>query len=162
MKILHVLLLLSVVALAVILLLAILTPEPENPIPEPAVTKVPAREAPPSPPQPQAQTPEKKRVLGPLREQDEDGSIWMVGLAFAPGYRPGDQEAKRPGAPVIVKTDVRPSSPNTFSIGLILAGQAGETYSPVVLRDHRPQPAPGLMIVDEAGQVLVNGSFRYG
>jgi hypothetical protein len=97
-----------------------------------------------------------RRRLGPLYEKDESGATWLVDLAA------GGRRNVEPGPPIIVKADVQRRSPRDFSIGLVLAGQAGELYRPVVRRNGQARPAPGLKIVNEAGQVLVDDSFRYG
>jgi hypothetical protein len=96
-----------------------------------------------------------RRQAGPIRQTDEDGVVWSVDLAG--GGRRGEQA----GPPVIVKTDVYTSG-RDVSIGLVLEGQAGERLQPVVTKNGYRMPAPKLRIVNEAGQVLVDDSFRYG
>jgi hypothetical protein len=61
-----------------------------------------------------------------------------------------------------VKTDVQKVADREMSIGLILEGQAGEQYRPVVTKNGTALSAPRVRIVNEAGQVVVEDSFRYG
>jgi hypothetical protein len=61
-----------------------------------------------------------------------------------------------------VKTDVQKVADRERSIGLILEGQAGEQYRAAVTKNGTTQSAPRLRIVNEAGQVVVEDSFRYG
>ena len=49
-----------------------------------------------------------------------------------------------------------------MSIGLLLEGQVGEQYRPVVKRNGTAISPPSLRIVSEAGQVIAQGSFQYG
>ena len=122
----------------------------------------PASEPPaqvPQPPAPVAQSPPEvasvQPSFGPLRQTDENGGTWSMDLA---GAGRSDEQA---GPPILVKTDVYRGG-REVSIGLILEGQAGERYRPVVTRNRIRRPVPKLRIVNEAGQVIVDDSFRYG
>jgi hypothetical protein len=66
------------------------------------------------------------------------------------------------GPPIVVKTDVQKVGEREVSIGLLLEGQAGEQYRPAVKKNGSPVAAPRLRIVNEAGQVVVQGDFQYG
>jgi hypothetical protein len=73
-----------------------------------------------------------------------------------------EPNAPKAGPPILVKADVQKVGEREVSIGLVLEGQAGEPYRPVVKKNGSPLSAPKLRIVNEAGQVLVQGDFQYG
>ncbi len=83
-------------------------------------------------------------------------------VAASPESRPAvgskDAQAK---PKIVVKTDVFRAGGREVSIGLVLANAEGRS---VRLTDVVPtrQPPPSLRIVDEAGQVVAQGSFSYG
>jgi len=93
--------------------------------------------------------------FGPLRQVDEDSNTWGLDPAGA------GRSTEQAGPPLVVKTNVYPGG-RAVSIGLVLEGQAGERYRPVVTKNRVRLPAPRLRIVNEAGQVIVDDSFRYG
>jgi hypothetical protein len=66
------------------------------------------------------------------------------------------------GPPILVQANVQRVADREVSIGLILQGQAGEQYRPVVKKNGTPVAAPKLRILDEAGQVVGQGDFAYG
>jgi len=72
-----------------------------------------------------------------------------------------DPNGPKAGPPILVKTDVVRAGP-AVSIGLILEGQTGEHYQPVVKKNGNALSAPTVRIVNEAGQVIAQGSFQYG
>ena len=113
----------------------------------------------PQAPAPVAQSPPEVASMqpsfGPLRQVDEDGNTWGLDPAGT------GRSAEQAGPPLVVKTDVYPGG-RAVSIGLVLEGQAGERYRPVVTKNRVRLPAPRLRIVNEAGQVIVDDSFRYG
>ena len=119
---------------------------------------VPPAEAPQPPAQVAQSPPEVASVqpsFGPLRQTDENGGTWSMDLAGA------GRSAEQAGPPILIKTDVYRGG-REVSIGLVLEGQAGERYRPVVTKNRVRLPAPRLRIVNEAGQVIVDDSFRYG
>jgi len=168
----YILLLVGIAALAGVILFLHGAPGPENATPKGTAMETPAAELPPAEvrapeaPTPllpaQAQESVERSVLTPLHEEDENGNTWMVDLASGQRYGTATPDGKQPGPPIVVKTDVYQQSTRQFSIGLVLAGQAGESYRPVVMRNGQPRSAPKLKIVDEAGNVLVDDSFKYG
>jgi len=99
--------------------------------------------------------------LGSQSATDQNGDKWTLELIKGqPASSFADSSAK-PGPPLLVKTDVQISG-RDVSIGLIVQGQAGETYVPGVQKNGQWQPEPGLKIVDEAGKTLTTGKFKYG
>jgi hypothetical protein len=61
-----------------------------------------------------------------------------------------------------VSANVQRVADREVSIGLVLQGQAGEQYRPVVKKNGTPIAAPKLRILNEAGQVVTQGDFQYG
>jgi len=104
-----------------------------------------------------------------VSQADANGVAWTLDQAGG-ALLSTEPNAPKAGPPIVVKTDVfrigggsdinRPAP--EYSIGLILEGQAGEQYRPVVKKNGSPLSAPRLRIVNEAGQVLVQGDFQYG
>lgn len=71
----------------------------------------------------------------------------------------------RPGEPLLISADVgqrRRSGSRLVSIGISIAGRAGEHYSPRIAKNGRGVGVPKLKIVDESGKVLASGNFEYG
>ncbi len=101
----------------------------------------------------------------PLQKTDKDGNTWALipagGQSFTSPIS-ADPNGAKSGPAVIVKTDVRRASDREISIGLVLAGPAGEAFQPGIMKNGARQPAPGFRIVDEAGKVLVQDNFSYG
>ncbi|OHB65494.1 MAG: hypothetical protein A2Y77_11090 [Planctomycetes bacterium RBG_13_62_9] len=92
---------------------------------------------------------------------DGRGNVWDLDRAGGGDLVSTDPNGPKAGPPILVKTDVFRTGAEA-SIGLILEGQAGEQYRPVVKKNGTPRSAPTLKIVNEAGQVLVEDSFKYG
>lgn len=96
-----------------------------------------------------------------LSRTDGNGATW--GLDQAGGALVSTEpNGPKAGPPILVKTDVQKVAEREVSIGLILEGQAGEQYRPVVKKNGTAQSAPKVRIVNEAGQVVAEDSFRYG
>jgi hypothetical protein len=96
-----------------------------------------------------------------IRQTDDRGTEWVLTQTSG---RPTAQDANGVQAKptVIVKTDVFRARPREMLIGLVLAGREGQRYNPVVLKGGTSRATPRLRIVDEAGKVLLDDSFRYG
>lgn len=106
-----------------------------------------------------------------LSRTDANGVAWtldQINGAQLPSTEPNVPKA---GPPIVVKTVIfrvgdgvsninRRAS--KYYIDLILEGQAGEQYRPVVKRNGVWAPAPRLRIVNEANQVVAQGDFQYG
>lgn len=96
-----------------------------------------------------------------LSRTDSSGATW--GLDQAGGALVSTEpNGPKAGPPILVKTDVQKVGEREVSIGLLLEGQAGEQYRPVVKKNGTPLAAPKVRIVNEAGQVVAEDSFRYG
>jgi hypothetical protein len=96
-----------------------------------------------------------------IRQTDAAGTEWTLTQAsrLPPPRDANGVEAK----PVIlVKTDVFQVGNRQVTIGLVLAGRDGERYQPAVMKGGSRLGAPKLRIVDEAGKVLLDDSFKYG
>jgi hypothetical protein len=92
---------------------------------------------------------------------DANGVAWTLDQAGG-ALLSTEPNAPKAGPPILVKTDVQKVGEREVSIGLLLEGQAGEQYRPVVKKNGTAIATPRLRIVNEAGQVLVQGDFQYG
>ena len=92
---------------------------------------------------------------------DANGVAWTLDQAGG-ALLSTEPNAPKAGPPILVKTDVQQVGDHEMSIGLLLEGQAGEQYRPVVKKNGSPLSAPKLRIVNEAGQVVTQGDFQYG
>ncbi len=97
-----------------------------------------------------------------LRKTDAGGSTWSLDLAGGMAFQALASNGATAGAPITVKTDVQRSGDREVSVGLRLEGQAGEQYRPVVKKDGVQMAAPALRIVNEAGKVIAQDTFKYG
>ena len=92
---------------------------------------------------------------------DSAGATWT--LAQAGGALVSTEpNGPKAGPPIVVKAHVQRVAEREMSVGLILEGQAGEQYRPVVTKNGTALSAPRVRIVNEAGQVVAEDSFRYG
>jgi hypothetical protein len=102
--------------------------------------------------------------------KDAEGRVWRVtgrGLWEQPAIevKPGEKTELAYGAPFVAEVTVDKRSSSEYRFGLKITGQAGEAYT---ARDFRPvdskesPPAPTLNIIDEKGETVASGSFRYG
>ena len=69
--------------------------------------------------------------------------------------------ALRLGPPFLIKPEVNKNG-SLLSIGYIITGQAGEQYQNLVTKDNRAVTRAKIKIVDEIGNVLESGSFKFG
>jgi hypothetical protein len=99
--------------------------------------------------------------LGSQSATDQNGDKWVLELIKGQPVSSFADSSAKPGPPLLIKTDVQISG-RDVSIGLIVQGQAGETYVPGVQKNGQWQPEPGLNILDEAGKILATGKFKYG
>lgn len=101
------------------------------------------------------------RQVGRLQKTDEGGNTWVLTLASGWSFN-STTDGAQPAALLTVKADVQRRRANEAAIGLILEGAGGERYRPVVMKNGARLPAPGLRIVDEQGNTLVEDRFQYG
>lgn len=99
--------------------------------------------------------------LSSLSMTDENGDKWVLDLAKGQSLSSFQDSSTKPGPPLLIKTDVQTSGLDV-SIGLIVEGQAGEKYVGGAQKNGRWQPPPRFKIVDETGNTLTTGSFKYG
>ncbi len=96
-----------------------------------------------------------------VRQTDEDGTEWVLTQISGPSVV-RDANGVQAKPVVVVRTDVFQVGNRQMSIGLVLAGREGQRYSPVVVKAGMSRAAPRLRVVDEAGKVVLDDSFRYG
>jgi len=96
-----------------------------------------------------------------LSRTDANGVAWSLDSAGG-GMVSTEPNGPKAGPPILVQANVQRVADREVSIGLILQGQAGEQYRPVVKKNGTPVAAPKLRILNEAGQVITQGDFQYG
>jgi len=92
---------------------------------------------------------------------DANGVAWRIDQAGG-GMVATEPNGPKAGPPILVSANVQRVADREVSIGLVLQGQAGEQYRPVVMKNGTPVAAPRLRILNEAGQVVTQGDFQYG
>ncbi len=75
--------------------------------------------------------------------------------------RNNEATALRLGPPFLIKPEVKKNGP-IISISYAIIGQAGEQYQNFITKDNQAVTGVKIKIVDEAGNILKSGSFRYG
>lgn len=143
------------VAVGVVVAVLLLASLRKRPAPIPAA-RGPQRAA-----VPQAAAPMSQQESS-LRRTDAEGNTWSLDLAGGQSLAALESGGAKAGMPIVVKTDIQRSGEREVSVGLLLEGQAGEPYRPVVKKNGTQVAAPGLRVVNEAGQVVTQGTFRYG
>jgi hypothetical protein len=73
----------------------------------------------------------------------------------------GQTTTLRMGPPITLHAEVQQSG-RMVSVGLVLIGQAGEQWSPLVLTSKGVAAPPRVRVVDESGKTLAEGQFTYG
>ena len=63
--------------------------------------------------------------------------------------------------PLMIKSKVRRNS-SSVDIDYAIVGQAGERYEKFAVKDNRAVRKAKVRIVDETGNIVEAGSFRYG
>jgi len=96
-----------------------------------------------------------------LSRTDANGVAWSLDQTGG-GMVPTEPNGPKAGPPILVQANVQRVADREFSIGLVLQGQAGEQYRPVVKKNGTPVAAPKLRILNEAGQMVTQGDFQYG
>jgi hypothetical protein len=96
-----------------------------------------------------------------LSRTDANGVSWSLDSTGG-GVVSTDPGGPKAGPPILVSANVQRVADREVSIGLVLQGQAGEQYRPVVKKNGTPIAAPKLRILNEAGQVVTQGDFQYG
>jgi len=75
--------------------------------------------------------------------------------------RNDEATALRLGPPFLIKPEFNKNG-SILSIGYAIIGQAGEQYQNFITKDNRAVTGAKIKIVDEKGNVLESGSFKYG
>jgi len=107
-------------------------------------------------------TPTRQQVgLYALSVTDENGDKWVLDLAKGQSVSSLNNSSIKPGQPLLIRTDIQTTG-RDVSLGLIVEGQAGEKYAGGAQKNGRWQPPPRFKIMDEAGNTLTTGTFKYG
>ncbi len=103
-----------------------------------------------------------------LSGKDEDGATWMLASSEAPpGARTLDVEENTTtnlamGQPLVLRTSATKTGRRQMGIGLTLAGDGQESYTPGGVKDGETMPPPSFRLVDRDGNILAAGTFEYG
>ena len=97
----------------------------------------------------------------------QDGQTWRI-ESYGPWsdlsiikVRNNEATAIRLGPPFLIIPEVKKNG-SIISINYAIIGQAGEQYQNFITKDNRDATAAKIKIVDEAGNVLKSGIFKYG
>ena len=104
----------------------------------------------------------QQAALSTLSVTDETGDKWTLDLIRGQPLSRISKSNKKPGPPLLVRTNARKISNHQFSIGITVEGQAGEKYIGGAKKNGKREPEPQFMIVDEKARILAKGKFEYG
>jgi hypothetical protein len=105
---------------------------------------------------------QQKVSLSALTATDEIGNKWTLELVRGQPLSRISQSNKKPGPPLLVRTNTRKISNRQLSIGITVEGQAGEKYIGGAIKNGKQEPEPQFIIVDEKSRILIKGKFKYG
>ena len=97
----------------------------------------------------------------------QDGHTWRIesrgpwGNLSKIKVRNNEATALRLGPPFLIKPEVNKNG-SFLSIDYAIIGQAGEQYQNFITKNNRVVTGAKIEIVDETGNILVSGSFKYG
>ena len=100
--------------------------------------------------------------LSPLTITDANGVTWSLEPVRGQPLSVINQSGKKPGPPLIIKTNTLKISEQTISIGLVVEGRAGEKYIAGAMKGRSREPQPIFRILDEKRRTLATGRFEYG
>ena len=100
--------------------------------------------------------------LSDLSATDANGDQWTLELVKGQPLSRISQSNKKPGPPLLVKTNTRKVSMSEISIGITVEGQAGEKYIGGATKNGIREPAPEFRILDKNNILLATGKFEYG
>ena len=109
-----------------------------------------------------SEVPQSIANLSPLAITDANGLTWSLEPVRGQPLSLINQSGKKPGQPLIIKTNTIKINEQTISIGLVVEGQAGEKYVAGVMKGRSREPQPIFRILDEKGRTLATGRFEYG
>ena len=101
-------------------------------------------------------------TLSSLSITDANGLTWTLQPVRGQPLSLINESGKKPGSPLILKTNTMKINERTISIGLTLEGQAGEKYIAGASKGRSREPQPIFRILDENGRILATGKFEYG
>jgi hypothetical protein len=104
----------------------------------------------------------EQAALSPLSLTEENGDKWTLELVRGQPISRISTSSKKPGPPLLVRTNVRKINNNQLSIGITVEGQAGEKYIGGALKNGKREPEPQFIIVNEKERILARGKFEYG
>ncbi len=104
----------------------------------------------------------QKSALSALSVTDEIGDKWTLDLVRGQPLSRISNSGRKPGPPLLVRTNTRKVSNSQFSIGITVEGQAGEKYIGGATKNGKREPEPQFIIVDENARILNKGKFEYG
>ncbi len=104
----------------------------------------------------------QQATLSNLSTTDDKGDKWTLELVRGQPISRINKDNKKPGPPLLVRTNVRKISNSQFSIGITVEGQAGEKYIGGAVKNGKREPEPQFVIVDEKARILGSGKFEYG
>ena len=104
----------------------------------------------------------EQTALSPLSLTDEIGDKWILELVRGQPLTRISESIKKPGPPLLVRTNVRKISNSELSIGITVEGQAGEKYIGGALKNGKREPEPQFIIMNEKARILAKGKFEYG
>jgi len=97
----------------------------------------------------------------------QGGHTWRI-TSFGPWadlstirIRHDEATAVRLGPPFLIKPEINKNG-SIISINYAIIGQAGEQYQNFISKDNQAVTGAKFKIVDETGDVLKSGSFKYG
>ena len=97
----------------------------------------------------------------------QDGHTWHIesrgpwGDLSTIKVRNNETTALRLGPPFLIKPEINKKT-SLLSIDYAIIGQAGEQYQNFITKNNRAITGAKIKIVDEAGNVLKSGKFKYG
>ena len=97
----------------------------------------------------------------------KDGYTWRIesqgpwGDCSKIKVRNGEATALRLGPPFLIKPQISRNS-TLLSIDYAIVGQAGERYQHLITKNYRAVKGAKIKIIDEAGNIIESGSFKYG
>jgi len=104
----------------------------------------------------------QQATLSNLSTTDDKGDKWTLELVRGQPLSRINNSNKKPGPPLLVRTNARKISNHQFSIGITVEGQAGEKYIGGAVKNGKREPEPQFVIVDEKARILARDKFEYG
>ena len=100
--------------------------------------------------------------LSSLSITDANGLTWTLDPVSGQPLSLINESGKKPGPPLVLKTNIIKIDERTISIGLALEGRAGEKYIAGASKGRSRESQPIFRILDENRRILATGKFEYG